>query len=200
MGPRVREGQRHLAVFIACAAVGLATACKDSPKNGSSGRSGDSSPGGSSDSSSARTTGADALPALLELARAKGEKTWPGAKMSGIKIGDEVPPGERRNVYSVRILFTFDADAEDPKAKSGSVVCSSGCQIIRHPAKSEATAWPACGIADALRAARAAGLSSAQPEIGYGSWNDGAAAWSFKELRSSSKSIGVDGVTCAVKP
>lgn len=196
----MREARRLSTLLVACVAVGLATACKDAPKGGSSGPSGDSSPGGSSDPSSRRTTGADALPTLLELARAKGEKTWPGAKISGIKIGDEVPPGERRNVYSVRVAFEFDADAEDPSAKSGSVVCSPGCQIIRHKVKRDPVAWPACGIADALRAAREAGLASSQPQIGYGSWSDGAAVWSFKELRDSPKPILIDGATCAVKP
>ena len=191
----MREAPRRLVVVLACAIASVATACKDTPKTGSSASSSDASTSGSSHA----VAGADALPTLLDLARAKGEKTWPGAKLSGIKIGDEVPPGERRNIYSVRVGFEFDADAEDPTAKSGSVVCSPGCQVIRHKVKGEAIAWPACGIADALRAARGVGLASGQPEIGYGSWNEGAAVWSFKEVRDAPTAIRVDGVTCAVR-
>jgi hypothetical protein len=137
--------------------------------------------------------------AVIQEALKLGESTWPGATVGGVKVGDEVPKGVRSEAYSVRVSFEFDADLTDPAAKSGSVVCSPECVVIRHKIKRAGAAPFPCAFDEALAAARKAGVSPRRPLVAYGYWNlDGRSGWTF---RSDDAAPVVEiGDGCAVKP
>ncbi|MFO0613058.1 MAG: hypothetical protein U0414_10740 [Polyangiaceae bacterium] len=110
------------------------------------------------------------------------ESTWPGAKLGGVRVSDEVPSGGSANAYALRVSYEFEADPADPTARSGSIVCAPACAPIRHKVKrAPAPALP-CAPAAALAAARAEGLRSTRPLVAYGYWNvDERAGWTFRD-------------------
>lgn len=123
--------------------------------------------------------------------------TWPDAKLSGVRVSEEVPAEVRRNLYTLRLSFEFGSDPSDPTAKSGSIVCYPGCKPIRHKVKGTAAAALPCSLEDALEAARAAGLRAARPVVGYGNWNlDGKSGITFRD-KADGPSIEV-GASCKV--
>lgn len=125
----------------------------------------------------------DDVPAVLAEATKLGESTWPGAKVAGVRVADMVPRGGRENVYGVHVSFEFDADATDPTAKSGAVMCTPKCTASRAKIKlvvPPPLATP-CSLADALAAAKRAGMSSKRPLITSGTWNmDRGPGWRFQ--------------------
>lgn len=182
--------------FVAVLAGSLLAlvACGDDKKRSRADDEDDRSASDKADEGSGEATLESVTP-LLEAARAEGFETWPTSELAGIRVSLEVPPGERQNIYSVRVMFELDTDPSDATAKSGSVVCSPKCQVIRHKVDASPHPWPKCTLADATKAARKAGLKAKQPVVLYGSWGDGP-RWSFKEQVESSSSIVIDGETC----
>jgi hypothetical protein len=139
------------------------------------------------------------IPALLAEGRRLAESTWPDARLSGIRIGEEVVPGTRKQSYAVRLAIDFERDPDDPTAKSAAIVCSPTCAIHRAKVKSPTYDWPACGFADALAAARTAGLRAAEPTALYGSWASAKQVWELRETAGAATAILVDATTCAIR-
>lgn len=145
----------------------------------------------------------DDVARALDEARALGAATWPGAQVGGVRVGPAVPrraginPGLRRNVYTARV--SFEAATPDG-APAGAIDCSPLCAVvppgtIRRPV---APPFP-CGFADALAAARRAGLTATQPLITYGYWSEqGRTGWTFQA--SAGTAIIEVGAGCAVAP
>jgi hypothetical protein len=119
----------------------------------------------------------DEVGAVIKEAFALGESAWPGARLSGVRVGPQAVELARTgsrvrlaNVYSVRVSFAFEVDPADATAKSGSVVCAPTCRVERAKVKSAPAApWP-CGFEEALAAARKAGVRAERPLVGYGKW------------------------------
>ena len=137
------------------------------------------------------------LVSLVDEARSLGEKTWPGARLGGVRVAEEVPPGARSNLYSVRVRFHLDAKAHGGPP-SASVVCSPKCQTIEHKVTADAVAWPKCSLSDALKVARGAGLGAERPVVGYGSWGDGP-WWTFRSSVDDASGVEVDGESCKLR-
>jgi len=145
----------------------------------------------------------DDVARAIDEALALGAATWPGAQVGGARVGPAVPrragisPGLRRNVYTARV--SFEAAAPDA-APTGAIDCNPRCAVvppgtIRRPV---APPFP-CGFADALAAARRAGLTATQPLITYGYWSEqGRTGWTFQA--SAGAAIIEVGAGCAVMP
>jgi hypothetical protein len=139
------------------------------------------------------------VPALIAEGRRLAESTWPDARLSGIRIGEEVVPGSRAPSYAVRLTIDLERDPQDPTARSAAILCSPECVIRRAKVKSPPHDWPACGWADALAAARGAGLRAAQPTAVYGNWASATQAWELRETAGAARAILVDAATCAIR-
>lgn len=145
----------------------------------------------------------DDVARAIDEARALGAATWPGAQVGGVRVGPAVPrragisPGLRRNVYTARVSFEVAAPDGAP---AGAIDCSPRCAVvppgtIRRPV---APPFP-CGFADALAAARRAGLTATQPLVTYGYWSEqGRTGWTFQA--SAGAPIIEVGAGCAVAP
>lgn len=145
----------------------------------------------------------DDVARAIDEALALGAATWPGAQVGGVRVGPAVPrrgglnPGVRRNVYTARV--SFEAATPDG-APAGAIDCDPRCAVVPPGTirRSAAPPFP-CGFADALAAARRAGLTATQPLITYGYWSDqGRTGWAFQA--SAGAALIEVGAGCAVAP
>lgn len=139
----------------------------------------------------------------IDEALALGATTWKGAQVGGVRVGPAVPrraginPGVRRNVYTARV--SFEAASPDG-ALAGAIDCNPRCAVVPPGAIRRPVAAPfPCAFADALAAARRAGLTATQPLITYGYWSEqGRTGWTFQA--SAGAAIIEVGAGCAVAP
>lgn len=145
----------------------------------------------------------DDVARTIDAALALGAATWKGAQVGGVRVGPAIPrraqfdPGARRNVYTVRV--SFEATTPDG-ARAGAIDCDPACTVVPPATIRRPVAPPfPCGFADALAAARRAGLTATQPLITYGYWSEqGRTGWTFQA--SADAPLIEIGAGCAVAP
>lgn len=193
--PMACERARAAAVIGIAGAVGISGCGKgdERPAAKSGGATGDAAGLGS----------VDDVARAIDAALALGAATWKGAQVGGVRVGPAVPrrgglnPGVRRNVYTARV--SFEAATPDG-APAGAIDCNPRCAVVPPGTIRRSVAPPfPCDFADALAAARRAGLTATQPLITYGYWSEqGRTGWTFQA--SAGATIIEVGAGCAVAP